>query len=186
VIVGNSYAIQHPDPWQTAVKVAAELPSLEQRTVRAISPIVESAAPLSIREAALSNISTLRSQTVFRTADGGFFGWEGVEDRTGTAFGTCSHVWGYEFATSYWFPELAWSFRETQYALATDDRGLMSFRVCLPRDQSRRWPLAAADGQMACLIHLFLDWRLSGDDERLRRLWPAARRSLEFAWIPGG
>jgi uncharacterized protein (DUF608 family) len=185
-IVGNHYAVRWPDPWQTAIAVARDLPALEERTVRAISAIVDSSAPPSIREAALFNISTLRSQTVFRTADGRFFGWEGVNDREGCCSGTCTHVWGYEFATSHWFSELAWSLRETQYELATDERGLMSFRVGQPLEQARNWGVAAADGQMACLVHLLHDWRLTGDDDRLRRLWPAARRSLEFAWVPGG
>lgn len=185
-IVGNHYALQHPDPWETAIQVVAELPSLEARTLRAIAAIVESSVPASIREAALFNISTLRSQTVFRTADGRFYGWEGVNDREGSCPGTCTHVWGYEFATSHWFSELAWSLRETQYELATDERGLMSFRVGIVPGGSRAFSHAAADGQMACLVHLLHDWRLGGDDQTLRRLWPAARRSLEFAWIPGG
>ncbi len=63
----------------------------------------------------------------------------------------------------------------------------MSFRAGLPADvHSRTWDLAAADGQMPCLVHLFLDWKLSGDDDFLAALWPAARRALEFCWIPGG
>lgn len=185
-IVGNYYAVVHPDPWETARLVVDNLHQLESRTVTAVTAIVKSSTPESIREAALFNISTLRSPTVFQTADGRFYGWEGVMDRVGSCFGTCTHVWGYEFATSFWFSDLAWSFRETQYELSTNDRGLMSFRAGLPVADSQKWELAAADGQMACLVHLFQDWRLSGDDERLRRLWPAARRSLEFAWIPGG
>ncbi|NNC14032.1 hypothetical protein HII28_19410 [Planctomonas sp. JC2975] len=185
-IVGNRYCHAYPDPWQTALKAAAALPRLEELTVAAVTAIVDSAVPVEIREAALFNISTLRSPTVFRVADGRLYGWEGVMDRTGSCFGTCTHVWGYEFATSFWFAEFAWSLRETQYELATNDDGLMSFRVGLPTSQSQNWALAAADGQMASLIHLFHDWRLSGDDARLRRLWPAARKTLEFAWIAGG
>jgi uncharacterized protein (DUF608 family) len=185
-IVGNHYTEQHPDPWRTALDVLAQLPQLEQETVAAVSAIADSTVPASIREAALFNISTLRSPTLFRTADGRFYGWEGVMDRVGSCFGTCTHVWGYEFATSFWFSELAWSFRETQYELATHDNGLMSFRVGLPVEDSRKWGLAAADGQMSTLVHLYHDWRLSGDDEKLARLWPAAKKSLEFAWIPGG
>src|SRR5204863_9333466 len=45
---------------------------------------------------------------------------------------------------------------------------------------------AAADGQMGTVMKLCLDWRLSGDTGWLRRLWPADKRALEFAWIPGG
>lgn len=185
-VVGNHYSEVHPDPWQTAVDALAQLPRLERDTIAAVTAIVESIAPESVREAALFNISTLRSPTLFRTADGRFYGWEGVMDRVGSCFGTCTHVWGYEFATSFWFSELAWSFRETQYQLATDDNGLMSFRVGLPTEDSKTWKLAAADGQMSTLVHLYHDWRLSGDDARLAKLWPAAKKSLEFAWIPGG
>ena len=144
-------------------------------------------APREVVEAALFNLSTLRSPTVFQTADGEFYGWEGVGDRTGSCYGTCTHVWGYEFATSLLFAPIARSFRRTQFARCTDDDGLMSFRAGLPAaEYSQTWDLAAADGQMACLVHLYLDWKLSGDDDFLAALWPAARRALEFCWIPGG
>jgi uncharacterized protein (DUF608 family) len=39
---------------------------------------------------------------------------------------------------------------------------------------------------MGTLVRLYLDWRLTGDRDWLRRLWPQAKRALEFAWIPGG
>ena len=185
-IVGNHYSEVHPDPWQTAVDALDQLPRLEKDTIGVVAAIASSTVPDSVREAALFNISTLRSPTLFRTADGRFYGWEGVMDRVGSCFGTCTHVWGYEFATSFWFSELAWSFRQTQYELATNDNGLMSFRVGLPVEDSQNWGLAAADGQMSTLVHLYHDWRLSGDDAKLARLWPAAKKSLEFAWIPGG
>ena len=35
-------------------------------------------------------------------------------------------------------------------------------------------------------MKLYRDWRLSGDDDRLRQLWPNARKALEFCWRPGG
>jgi uncharacterized protein (DUF608 family) len=96
-------------------------------------------------------------------------------------------VWNYEQATPFLFGEIARSLREVEFAHATDDQGLMSFRVGLPLETSARdWRVAAADGQLGCLVKLYRDWRLSGDDELLRSLWPAARRALEFCWIPGG
>ena len=39
---------------------------------------------------------------------------------------------------------------------------------------------------MGCLMKIYRDWQLGGDDDLLRALWPAARRALEFCWIPGG
>ena len=185
-VVGNAYAVRHPDSWQTALDVASRLGDLEAATVRCVRAVVETDAPLELREAALFNLSTLRSPTVFQTAAGDYYGWEGVGDREGSCYGTCTHVWGYEFATSLLFAPIARSFRYTQFARCTDDDGLMSFRAGLPVELSQSWRLAAADGQMACIVHLYLDWVLSGDETLLAELWPAARRSLEFCWVPGG
>lgn len=185
-VIGNAYAVDHPDSWSTATMVAERLPELERTSVDAINAVVNTDAPAVLREAALFNLSTLRSPTVFQSAAGDYYGWEGVGDRAGSCHGTCTHVWGYEFATSLLFAAIARSFRATQYGRCTDDSGLMSFRAGLPVKESQSWRLAAADGQMACLVHLYLDWKLSGDLDQLRSLWPAARRSLEFCWIPGG
>jgi non-lysosomal glucosylceramidase len=185
-VVGNAYTVAHPDSWQTALDVAARLTELEAATVRCVRSVVDTDAPAELREAALFNLSTLRSSTVFQTAAGDYYGWEGVGDREGSCYGTCTHVWGYEFATSLLFAPIARSFRYTQFARCTDDAGLMSFRAGLPVELSQSWGLAAADGQMACIVHLYLDWVLSGDATLLADLWPAARRALEFCWIPGG
>jgi len=184
-IIGNHYSTVHPDPWQTVVDFAAALPELESRTIEAVETIIGSTLPGAILEAALLNLSTLRTETVFRAADGRFFAWEGVTDNLGSCYGTCTHVWGYEFATCYLFPEIARSFRATQYGAATGDKGHMVFRVGIG-GEPRAFGIAAADGQMATLVHLYLDWKLSGDHEQLTALWPAARRTLEFAWIEGG
>jgi uncharacterized protein (DUF608 family) len=35
-------------------------------------------------------------------------------------------------------------------------------------------------------MKLYRDWQLSGDDAMLQKLWPRARKALEFCWIPGG
>lgn len=95
-------------------------------------------------------------------------------------------MWNYEQATAFLFGELACSMREVEFRHATREDGHMSFRVDLPLDRVTGWGLAAADGQMGCLIKLYRDWQLSGDDDMLRALWPKARKALEFCWIPGG
>lgn len=185
-IVGNHYSTTHPDPWATAEWLAGRMDDLEARTARVTRAIIDSDLPQTVKEAGLSNLSTLRSPTLFRTADGEFYGWEGVRDRVGSCFGTCTHVWAYEFATSLWFADIAWSMRRTQYLRSTEQTGAMSFRAGLPSGAEDQWQVAAADGQMATLVHLYYDWKLSGDDNALRELWPSARRSLEFSWAPGG
>ncbi|MBZ0289946.1 MAG: glycoside hydrolase family 116 protein, partial [Anaerolineae bacterium] len=148
--------------------------------------VCDSDLPRVVKEAALFNLSTLRSQTTFQTADGYIYGWEGCDDTAGCCFGSCTHVWNYEQATAFLFGDLARRMREVEFLYTTRDDGGMSFRVNLPLKYATAWSLAAADGQMGCLMKLYRDWQLSGDDEFLRRLWPKARKALEFCWIPGG
>ncbi|MFW5856435.1 MAG: GH116 family glycosyl-hydrolase [Planctomycetota bacterium] len=185
-IIGNHYCTRFGDAWAVAEQAAAELDALEERTVAFVRSVAECDLPHEIREAALFNVSTLRSQTCFRTPDGRFFGFEGCCDGRGCCHGSCTHVWNYEQATAFLFGELSRGMRETEFAQATDAEGCMSFRVNLPIERAREHGKAAADGQMGCLMKLYRDWRLSGDDAFLRSLWPHARRALEFCWIPGG
>ncbi|MDX1934332.1 MAG: GH116 family glycosyl-hydrolase [Capsulimonadales bacterium] len=185
--VGNYYATQFSDAWAVAERVAAEREALEADTVAFVTALVEADLPAVVKEAALYNVSTLRSQTTFRLPDGRLFGWEGCHDRDGCCHGTCTHVWNYEVTTPFLFGSLARTMREVEFGFATDGRGHMAFRVHLPlADETRRWNLAAADGQMGCLMKLYREWRLSGDDDFLRRLWPRAKQAMAFCWIPGG
>jgi non-lysosomal glucosylceramidase len=183
--VGNHYTTTYTDAWHVVTETAPALPELERRTLSFVRAFVDSDLPDTVKEAALFNLSTLRTQTCFRTSDGRFYGWEGCNDNSGSCPGSCTHVWNYEQVTPYLFGSLARSMRETELRYGTGDDGLMSFRIQLPLDRAREDRLAAADGQMGCLVKLYREWRLSGDDDLLYTLWPKARRALEFAWIPG-
>ncbi len=184
-VVGNAYTERFAHAWEASRQAAAQLPQLEART-RAFARALESSTlPPAVLDAATSTLSTLRTNTCFRTADGEFHGFEGCNDHQGCCHGSCTHVWNYEQATAQVFPTLAHSLRESEFLRNTDTNGLMGFRSYLP-DGKQIWQMAAADGQMGCLIKLYRDWKLSGDTDWLRRLWPNAKRALEFAWIENG
>ncbi|MBZ5672208.1 MAG: hypothetical protein LAO04_21100 [Acidobacteriia bacterium] len=184
-VVGNAYTQRFADAWDVSQHVAQEFPKLEART-RAFTQALESSTlPPAALDAAASNLSTLRVNTCFRTADGEFHGFEGCSEHEGCCHGSCTHVWNYEQTTAFLFPKLARSLRESEFLRNTDANGLMGFRSYLP-DGKQIWQMAAADGQMGCLIKLYRDWKLSGDTDWLRRLWPNAKRALEFAWIENG
>lgn len=184
--IGNHYATQYADAWAAAAATAADLDRLEQQTVTFVRAVCDSTLPDVVKEAALYNLTGLRSQTAFRTEDGYLYGWEGCQDDYGCCFGSCTHVWNYEQATPYLFGDLARGMREVEFLHATDDDGLMSFRVNLPLQYARLYRLAAADGQMGCIMKLYREWQLSGDTDWLNRLYPQARKALEFCWRPGG
>ncbi len=182
----NYYTTQYTDAWDVIEKIAPELPVLENKTIEFVSAFCESDLPEVVKESALFNASTLRSQTCFRTADGNFYGWEGVMDKVGSCMGSCTHVWNYEQTTPFLFGELAKTMRKVEFAYATADNGVMSFRVNLPLEYAKTYKLAAADGQMGTIMKIYRDWQLSGDDEFLEALWPNIKRALAFAWIDKG
>jgi non-lysosomal glucosylceramidase len=185
-IVGNHYATVSADAWAALTASAPSLPELETATGRFVAAFWSSDLPATVKEAALFNLSTLRSQTYFRTADGYPFGWEGCLDDAGSCLGSCTHVWNYDLATGYLFAGLARQMRELEFGHATAPDGGMSFRIGLPLAKAQDFPLTAADGQFGCVVKLYREWKLSGDDDWLRALWPACRRAVEFAWIEGG
>ena len=152
--------------------------------MRFVSALVQSDIPDVIKEAGLFNLNNLRSQTVFRTADGFPFGFEGTGSIKGTrigaskspgwGFGTCFRVWNYESTVPFLFGDLAMKFREVEFLHATNEEGGMSERVGLPLEmRGKSFTHWAADGQMGTLIKMYRDWQLSGDDEKLRRCGPA-------------
>ena len=184
-VIGNYYCTRFADAWAAAEHAARNLPELEKRTRAFVTAIRESTLPAALRDAATSNLSTLVTQTAFRTADGEFHGFEGSNDHGGCCFGNCTHVWNYETSTQFLFPTLARSLRKAAFGFSQDEQGGMRFRQLLP-DGVDRFGYAAADGQMGQIVKTLLDWKLSGDTEWLRGHWPSVQRALAFAWIPGG
>lgn len=184
-VIGNWYCTQFADAWKAAQFASDHLDDLERRTRLFVTAMRESTLPAPVLEAASANLSTLATTTCFRTADGEFHGFEGVDDKLGCCFGNCTHVWNYETTTPHLFPSLAHSLRRSAFGFSMDEAGAMHFRQLLP-DGKERSGFAAADGQMGQIVHAYLDWTLSGDRAWLANLWPRIRKALEFAWVRGG
>ncbi len=185
-LIGNYYTTQYKDAWDVVKKTIGRLSDLESRTIRFVNALCFSDLPEVVKESALFNLSTLRTQTCFRTPDGHFFGFEGCGDNKGCCHGSCTHVWNYEQAIAFLYGDLAKTMRDIEFNYATADNGLMNFRVNLPLKHAQEYGIAAADGQMGCIMKMYRDWQLSGDDEMLKSLWPNVKKALEFSWIPGG
>ena len=183
-IVGNWYSQFYKDGWDAAVKIVPRLPGLEARSLAFTRKILALDAPAEIKEAALSNLAVLKSQTVFRIPSGHLLGWEGVSEHSGSCKGTCTHVWNYENAVACLFPDLSRTMRDVEFNRALDkSNGAMDFRVDLPFGPKRNHRVAA-DGQMGCVMKAYRDWKISGDGKWLAAIWPNVRKALEFAWIP--
>ena len=78
--IGNYYTTRFADAWEAVTHTASDLPALEQDTLTFLHAFCGSDLPEVVQEAALFNLSTLRTQTLFRTPDGRYYGWEGCHD----------------------------------------------------------------------------------------------------------
>jgi len=182
----NWYADQFPDAWSVARYTADNLERLESQTKAYTDTLSASTLPNVVLNAAGSQVSILRTQTVFRTDDGKLFGYEGTRDASGSCPMNCTHVWNYEQALAFLFPSLERTMRDTDFSVNTRKGGHMAFRSLLPLSK-RLWEFKpAADGQMGCILKLYREWQMSGDRKFLARHWPAAKRALEFAFKKNG
>ena len=187
--VGNWYCTRYATPKAAADDLFARLPELEAKTVAFVKSVLDLDAPDVLKEAALFNVSTLRTETCFRMADGHFFGWEGCYDTKGSCQGSCTHVWGYEHCLADLWPALARDMTELHFSPASmDGRGHIVNRIWHAKAQQGACStgLAAADGQMQCIVKAYENWRKCGDDAWLRKLWPAIRKAISFCWVEGG
>ncbi|MCR5548800.1 MAG: hypothetical protein K6F25_08605 [Bacteroidales bacterium] len=186
-IVGNYYCNDYTDGWTAAEKIVPLIPDLEKKTLRFVEALLDCTYPDVVKEAALFNLSVLRSQTVFRLPDGHLMGWEGTYNDHGLCFGTCTHVWNYEVATPFLFGELARTMRDVEFNYALKDDGMMSFRAALPLSvASGGTRYGAADGQMGCIMKIYREWQLRGDRQFLEAYWPRVKKALSYAWVEKG
>jgi hypothetical protein len=189
----NYYATKYEDAWDVASQVAFRYDELKHQTETFVSSFVTQDVPEAIKDAAMSNLANLRSQTVFRLDNGYSYGWEGQGSIYGTALnpkgqrggwgpGTCTHVWNYESTIPFTFGEVAMSMREVEFLEATDlESGKMAHRIYLPLDVPQTIG-AAADGQLGCVSKMYREWQLSGDNEKLSEMYPYVKRALQFVW----
>jgi uncharacterized protein (DUF608 family) len=179
----NHYASLFKDAWDVARYTAANLPRLERVTRSFRDQLFASTVPSVILDAVSSQMSIIRTNTCMLLEGRRFFAFEGTNDTSGCCPLNCTHVWNYEQALAYLFPDLERSMRLTDFEVNVRDDGAMVFRTFVPTGRALWDYRPAADGQMGCILKLYREWQISGDDAFLRRLWPTARRTLEYAWV---
>jgi uncharacterized protein (DUF608 family) len=109
-----------------------------------------------------------------------------VFNHEGSCYGSCTHVWNYENAVACLFPDLARTMRDVEFTYALNqDTGAMDFRTPLPLG-TKPCGATAADGQMGTIMKAYREWKISSDDEFLKKHWPNIKKALSFAWTKGG
>lgn len=180
----NHYAVRWPDAAAVAQYALTQWDRLYTETARFRDALFASTLPPAALDAVSANISILKSPTVLRLEDGTFYGWEGLHPDAGCCEGSCTHVWNYQQALPFLFPALERSMRTADYRYNLQPDGAMPFRIQLPLGTESWQFRPCCDGQFGGVMKVYRDWKVCGDDEWLRTLWPDVQKSLEYAWSP--
>jgi len=146
-----------------------------------------SSLPPEVIEAVAANLTILKSPTVMRQYDGRLWNWEGCGDNWGCCHGSCTHVWNYAQAIAHLFPALERSLRNTEFCESQDEKGHQNFRSVLPIQPATHEFHAAADGQLGGIMKVYREWRISGDNDWLKKIFPMVQKSMDYCintWDP--
>jgi len=143
--------------------------------------------PAEVTEAIAANLTILKSPTVLRQTDGKLWSYEGCSDNSGCCTGSCTHVWNYAQAIAHLFPGLERTMRETEFFQSQDKEGHQTFRSALPIRPVATTFYAASDGQLGGIMKMYRDWRISGNNEWLKKMYPSVAESMDYCiktWDP--
>lgn len=182
-IFKNHYAERFPDAWAAAEYLQKNLGRLEDESRVFHQAFFSTTLPPYVLDAVSSQAAIIRTTTGLWLEGGNYFGFEGCSDQGGCCPLNCAHVWNYAQSLAFLFPSLERTMRETDFLNNVKPDGAMVFRTSLPLGSGVFWNFKpAADGQMGRIISLYRDWQISGDTGWLRRLWPQAKKALDYAW----
>jgi uncharacterized protein (DUF608 family) len=167
--------------WQTAYNELHRKSSLFRDAFYA------STLPDEVMEAVAANLGILKSPTILRQYDGRLWNWEGCTDVKGCCAGSCTHVWNYAQAIPHLFPSLERSLRHTEFCENQSMEGHQGFRANLPITPLTHDFHAAADGQLGGIMKVYREWRIGGDTEWLKKMYPMVKSSMDWcikSWDP--
>lgn len=160
---------------------------LKQKTELFTNTFYNTTLPAEVIDAVSSNLSILKSPTVMRQHDGRLWNFEGCGDTWGSCHGSCTHVWNYAQAIPHLFPAMERTLRESEFFISQNKEGHQMFRTNIPIRAVKHDFHAAADGQLGGIIKIYRDWRISGDTDWLRMMYPQVKNSLDYCintWDP--
>ncbi|WP_432972958.1 GH116 family glycosyl hydrolase [Dactylosporangium sp. CA-233914] len=138
--VGNHYATRFGGALDVLDAYLADADRLDAASRAWADAVAASDLPEPLRETIAAQGTLVRSPSVFRTADGRTFAFEGAlgastRNWNGDAGGSCplncNHVLNYEQALARLFPSVGRDMRETEFAVQAPD-GSIPHRVVLP------------------------------------------------------
>ncbi|WP_207434812.1 GH116 family glycosyl hydrolase [Sabulibacter ruber] len=194
--INKNYTSAHYKPWYSSKfkdvqEVAAywrnNYADLRKKTEAFTTAFYSSTLPAEVMEAVAANLTILKSPTVMRQYDGRMWSWEGCSDDWGCCHGSCTHVWNYAQAVPHLFPGLERTLRHTEFCENQNADGHQAFRANLPISPLKHDFHAAADGQLGGIMKVYRDWRISGDNTWVKKMYPMVKTSMDYSirtWDP--
>jgi uncharacterized protein (DUF608 family) len=181
------YSARFKDVSDVAQYWKANHESLKKKSRLFTDSFYSSTLPPEMMEAIAANLTIIKSPTVLRQFDGRLWSFEGCGDNWGCCHGSCTHVWNYAQAIPHLFPKLERTLRHTEFCESQNVLGHQTFRSALPIRPLKHDFHAAADGQLGGIMKVYRDWRISGDNEWIRKMYPLVKASLDYCqqtWDP--
>ncbi|MEY3894819.1 MAG: hypothetical protein RLZZ214_338, partial [Verrucomicrobiota bacterium] len=164
------YTTRFADAAAVARHVADRFDELRSVTMRWVATWNDSTLPQWLLDRSILTTNTLQTTNCHVFADRRFWAWEGV----GCCPGTCAHVWHYAQGVARLFPDIERNLREvTDFGVAINRDGSIRFRA--EADKT-----VAIDSQTGIILRTWREHLGSPDGEFLKRVWPAAKRALEW------
>lgn len=206
--LGNHYTSTHADALAVARDVASRWSVLDSLTRRWIGLLKDSSLSATAVEHLAAQAAIIRSPSCFRSADGAFYGFEGVLGRStamwsgdvgGSCPLNCTHVWNYAQGAAHLFPELEASMRATELDVMQvpdrhPDAGAVPHRVIVPTYLHQLWdgPIGgpdapALDGMLGVILKVYRELRTGAVDLTwLREHWAKVVLLIEHIrhWDP--
>jgi non-lysosomal glucosylceramidase len=192
--IGNHYATRFGGAVDVLDAYLRDRDRLDTGSRAWASLVSSSSLPTSVKDVVSAQGTLVRSPTLFRTADGHVYGFEGAlgastRNWNGDAGGSCplncNHVFNYEQALARLFPDLGRDMRETEFAVQAPE-GYIPHRVALPRylPQWHGVPIGgperpALDGMLGAVLKTYRSVLDGAGLPWLRSVWPGLVRLMD-------
>ncbi|MGO1385172.1 MAG: GH116 family glycosyl hydrolase, partial [Arachnia sp.] len=202
-LLGNHHTTRYPDAVAVAERVQREWAELEDVSRRWAGVLEDSSLDDEAVQHLAAQASIIRSPSFFRTADGHFFGFEGVQGAStpmwsgevgGSCPLNCTHVFAYAQGIADLFPEIERDMRECELDVMQAPEGFIPHRVVSPTHLPQLWDREiggpgdpALDGMLSTVLKAYREVRKGAGLLWLERYWPRLRLLMDHIagrWDP--